>query len=66
MSKMDASHPNLPNNYGLSKKQTEAIKVASRDCWYVEVFCRMSLYENKLAGRGMKKHNRSNYGEDRA
>ena len=47
MSKMDASHPYLPNTYGLSKKQTEAIKVASRNCWYVELFCRMSLYEKK-------------------
>ena len=66
MSKMDASYPVVPDQQNLSKKQVTLMKEASRGCWYVEQFIRMSLTENKLAGKKMKKHNRGNYGEDRA
>lgn len=58
-SKMDATVPIIPN-YSLSKKHQLMIEEASGDCWYVRQYLKMSLIENRLAGKKLRKHNRSN------
>ena len=54
-SKMDATHPH-PLNMKLTNKQRSVID--NINCWYVKQFIKMSLIENRLAGKKMRNHNR--------
>jgi len=58
-SKMDASYPVIMDNKNISKKQVDLIKKSSNGCWWIEQYLRMSLVENRLAGKKMRKHERA-------
>ena len=58
-SKMDATYPIINLKSNLTKKQKDIITKASNNCWWIEKYLRMSLFENRLAGKKMRKHERA-------
>tara|TARA_Y100001973_G_C5122618_1_gene293551 strand:+ start:341 stop:505 length:165 start_codon:yes stop_codon:yes gene_type:complete len=47
------------NTANINKRQADILKAESRGTWYYERFWRMSLIENRKAGKKMKKHERA-------